>query len=603
MIRAFLRALGPQQAGPVKTSLALTTVVSAFQGVVFALLVPVLSELLREGPRAALGWTVALVLATLVYALLRTLGLFVNFRVGGAISRGLHHRIGEHLVRLPLGWFTGNRVGELNRVVTEGVSRSTNVPVHIYPPLADAVVTPVVAVLALFVWDWRIALAAAACLPVVWMVFTLSNGAVGRNDAARDLVSDTAAGRVLEYARAQPVLRAFGRTEQGGRGLDQALTAEHGATRRLLLRIVPVMLAYSFVVRLTFSLLMVCAVLLVLDGGLDPALAVALLVLVARFTHPLATAADQGAALRMATNQLDRINAVLEARPLPEPESPVPPQGSVVEFDDVTFSYDRKDGTPALEGVTLRAEPGTLTALVGPSGSGKTTVLRLLARFHDTDRGQVRLGGVDVRDIGSEELSRHVALVFQDVYLFDSTIAENVRLADPGATDERLDRVATRSGLDTVLSDLPEGWDTRVGEGGTALSGGQKQRVSIARALLKDAPVIVLDEASSALDTENEALVTRTAVELARDRTVLVIAHRPATVAAADQVVFLEGGRVVESGTPEELLERGGRHTEFVRTRERARGWRLTASNSAPTSTTSPTATTTEGHENDPART
>nr|WP_272918545.1 ABC transporter ATP-binding protein [Nocardiopsis alba] len=578
----------------------MTTLVSATQGLVFALLVPVLTELLREGPRAALGWAAALALATLIYALLRTLSLFVNFRVGGAISRGLHHRIGEHLVRLPLGWFTGNRVGELNRVVTDGVSRSTNVPVHIYPPLADAVVTPVVAVLALFVWDWRIALAAAACLPVVWMVFSLSNDAVGRNDAARDLVSDEAASRVLEYARSQPVLRAFGRTEQGGRSLDRALNAEHGAARRLLLRILPVMLAYSFAVRLMFALLMACAVLLVLDGGLDPALAVALLVLVARFTHPLATAADQGAALRMATNQLDRINAVLDVRPLPEPESPVRPRDAVVEFDDVTFAYDREDDAPALDRVSLRAEPGTLTALVGPSGSGKTTVARLLARFHDADRGRVRLGGVDVRDIGSEELSRHVALVFQDVYLFDATIAENLRLAAPDATAEQLDRAATLSGLDSVLADLPEGWDTRVGEGGTALSGGQKQRVSIARALLKDAPVIVMDEASSALDTENEALVTRTAVELARERTVLVIAHRPATVAAADQVVFLEGGRVVESGTPDELLERGGRHADFVRTRERARGWRLTA---AGTPTPSISTTATEGHRDDRTRT
>ncbi|GAA1461701.1 ABC transporter ATP-binding protein [Nocardiopsis exhalans] len=598
MIRAFLRALGPEQAGPVKRSLALTTAVSALQGVVFALLVPVLTELLREGPRAALGWAAALALATLVYALLRTLSLFVNFRVGGAISRGLHHRIGEHLVQLPLGWFTGNRVGELNRVVTDGVSRSTHVPVHIYPPLADALVTPVVAVAVLFVWDWRIALAAAACLPVVWMVFTLSNDAVGRNDAARDVVSDEAASRVLEYARSQPVLRAFGRTAQGGQSLDRALTAEHGAARRLLLRVVPVMLAYSFAVRLMFALIMVCGVVFVLDGGLDPALAVALLVLVARFTHPLATAADQGAALRMATNQLDRINAVLDSRPLPEPESPVLPQGAVVEFDGVTFSYDRKDDAPALDGATLRAEPGTLTALIGPSGSGKTTVARLLARFHDADRGQVRLGGADVRDIGSEELSRHVALVFQDVYLFDATIAENLRLAAPDATGEQLDRAAALSGLDTVLADLPEGWNTRVGEGGTALSGGQKQRVSIARALLKDAPVIVLDEASSALDTENEALVTGTAVELARERTVLVIAHRPATVAAADQVVFLEAGRVVESGAPDELLERGGRHADFVRSRERARGWRLTASDVTPP----PVSTATEGHENDPAR-
>ncbi|MFC7741238.1 ABC transporter ATP-binding protein [Nocardiopsis composta] len=279
----------------------------------------------------------------------------------------------------------------------------------------------------------------------------------------------------------------------------------------------------------------------------------------------------------MAANQLSRINAVLEEPALPEPDAPVPPRDATVEFDEVSFSYT-PGGPRALDRVSFRADPGTLTALVGPSGSGKTTVAKLLARFHDADAGRVRLGGVDVRDIGSEELTRHVAIVFQDVYLFDATIADNVRLARPGAGREDLDRVAEKAGLDTVLAELPDGWDTRVGEGGTALSGGQKQRVSIARALLKDAPVVVLDEASSALDAENEARLTATAVELARERTVLVIAHRPATVAAADQVVFLEGGRVAEAGAPAELLARNGRHAAFVRARERAQGWRLASS-------------------------
>ncbi|WP_047871356.1 ABC transporter ATP-binding protein [Nocardiopsis sp. RV163] len=576
MIRAFLKALGPEQAGPMRASLALTTVVSALQGVLFALLVPVLSHLLGPDPDRAWPWVAVLLAATAVYAVLRAGSLYLNFRVGGALSRALHHRLGDHVVRLPLGWFTGGRVGELNRLATDGVSRAASLPVHLYPPLADAVVTPLVSVLALFVWDWRIALAAAACLPVLWMVFTLSGEAVGRNDAARDAVTDEAADRVLEYARAQPVLRAFGRTDKGGQRLDAALEAEHGAARRLLLRAVPALLGYSFAVRLAFGLLLVSTVFLALGGTLDSPLAVALLVLVARFVHPLSGAADQGAALRMATNGLNRINAVLEARPLPEPDTPVPPRGADVEFDDVSFSY-APDGPRVLDGVSFRAEPGTLTALVGPSGSGKTTVARLLARFHDADAGSVRLGGADVRSIGSEELSRHVAMVFQDVYLFDASIAENVLLAAPAATREDLDRVAAASGLNAVVAELPDGWDTRVGEGGASLSGGQKQRVSIARALLKDAPVVVLDEASAALDAENEALLTATAVSLARERTVLVIAHRPATVAAADRVVFLDAGRVAEAGTPAELLAAGGRHAEFARARERARGWRLTA--------------------------
>jgi len=577
VIRAFLSAMGPRHGGPIRAGILLSTAVSAVQGLVFALMVPALAALLGPDPAGAPPWTALLLAATAGYAVLRTAGLYLNFRVGGTISRALHHRIGDRLVRLPLGWFTGGRVGELNRIATDGVSRATAVPVHVYPPLADAVVTPVVAVLALFWWDWRIALAGAACLPLLWLVFARSNDAVGRNDAARDAAVDEASDRVLEYARAQPVLRAFGRTEEGGRSLDAALAAEHAAARRLLLRAVPALLGYSFAVRLMFGLLLACTAYLALGGALGAPEAVALLVLVARFTHPLSAAADQGAALRMAANQLSRINAVLEEPALPEPDAPVPPRDATVEFDEVSFSYT-PGGPRALDRVSFRADPGTLTALVGPSGSGKTTVAKLLARFHDADAGRVRLGGVDVRDIGSEELTRHVAIVFQDVYLFDATIADNVRLARPGAGREDLDRVAEKAGLDTVLAELPDGWDTRVGEGGTALSGGQKQRVSIARALLKDAPVVVLDEASSALDAENEARLTATAVELARERTVLVIAHRPATVAAADQVVFLEGGRVAEAGAPAELLARNGRHAAFVRARERAQGWRLASS-------------------------
>ncbi|MDE3722948.1 ABC transporter ATP-binding protein [Nocardiopsis sp. N85] len=576
MIRELLRAMGPRYARPMAMSLALTSFVSAFQGVLFALLVPVLSRFLGPEPETARPWVLALVAATVLYAVLRSASLHLNFRVGGSISRALHHRIGDHVVRLPLGWFTGARLGELNRIVTDGVSRTTSLPVHTYPPLADAVLTPVVAVAALFLFDWRIALACAACLIVLWMVFTLSNEAVARGDAARDAVADQAADRVLEYARSQAVLRAFGRAERGRTGLDRSLVAEHGAVRSMLLKAIPALVAYSFTVRLALTLILVCALYLTVGGTLDGATAVALLVLVVRFVHPLSGAAESGAALRMAVNGLARINAVLDAPVLPEPSAPVPPRDASVEFDDVRFSY-APDADPVLDGVSFRAEPGTLTALVGPSGAGKTTVSRLLARFHDVDGGAVRIGGVDVREIGGEELSRHVAIVFQDVYLFDATIADNLRIADPDATTEDLDRVAARSGLDRVVAELPDGWDTRVGEGGASLSGGQRQRVSIARALLKDAPIVVLDEASAALDAENEALLTETAVDLARERTVLVIAHRPATVAAADRIVFLDGGRVAEQGAPAELLAANGRHAAYVRARERALGWRLTA--------------------------
>lgn len=227
--------------------------------------------------------------------------------------------------------------------------------------------------------------------------------------------------------------------------------------------------------------------------------------------------------------------------------------------------------------MNLTLEPGTVTALVGPSGSGKTTVTRLVARFWDVDQGQVRVGGVDVRDVGTVGLMSRIAMVFQHVYLFDGTIAENIRLGRPDATEDQVRAAASAAGLDEVIDRLPHGWETRVGEGGALLSGGERQRVSIARALVKDASIVLLDEATAALDAENEAAVTWALQRLARDRTVIVIAHRLSTTSSADQIAYLEHGRIAEAGSHEDLLAAGGRYAALWAERSRARGWRIGA--------------------------
>jgi ATP-binding cassette subfamily B protein len=228
-----------------------------------------------------------------------------------------------------------------------------------------------------------------------------------------------------------------------------------------------------------------------------------------------------------------------------------------------------------LRGVSLTVPARTMTALVGPSGSGKTTVTRVIARFFDVGAGAVRIGGADVRDLGTERVMSLVSPVFQDVYLFDVTIAENIRIGRPDAGDDEVRRAARLARVDEIVERLPDGWDTRVGEGGAMLSGGERQRVSIARAILKDAPIVLLDEATAALDPENEAAVQDALAALTADRTLLVIAHRLPTIAAADQIAFLDGGRITERGTHAELLARGGRYADFWRQRSRAQGWRL----------------------------
>ncbi|MGW6457088.1 ABC transporter ATP-binding protein, partial [Streptomyces sp. NPDC055078] len=334
---------------------------------------------------------------------------------------------------------------------------------------------------------------------------------------------------------------------------------------------------YTGVIVGGFVAVLALAAELVLSERVEVATAIALLVLAARFLEPLARLIDLIGALRAMTNKIGRIEELLATPALPVRADPVSGIATAdVEFSHVGFTYPGGDA-PALSDVSLHCRPGTTTALVGPSGSGKTTVTRLIARFFDVDTGQVRVGGTDVRELDPGALLDEIAIVFQDVYLFDDTIENNLRLAHPEATWDELTEVAAAARLDEVIERLPDGWSTRVGEAGAQLSGGERQRVAIARAMLKRARVVLVDEASSALDPENEAAITQAIANLGADpgRTVIVIAHRPATLAAADHVVSLDGGQVTESGTPEELLRADGAFARLSRQYERTRHWHI----------------------------
>jgi ATP-binding cassette, subfamily B, bacterial IrtB/YbtQ len=370
------------------------------------------------------------------------------------------------------------------------------------------------------------------------------------------------------------VLRAFGRTGDGYRMLDDALVAQRDADRRMIGLAVPGLVSFAFAVRVLFAALLVLTVAYAVGGSMDAPTALAALVLSARLIESISTAAELGASLRMAGNALTRITAVLDTPPLPEPAQPRRPERHDVTFENVSFSY--RDGEPVLRGVSFTLPEHSLTALVGPSGAGKTTVARLLGRFFDVDAGAVRIGGVDVRNMATDDLMARISMVFQDVYLFEGTLADNVRLGRPDADDAELARAGTLAGLDQVVAELPDGWQTRIGEAGSTLSGGQRQRVAIARALLKDAPIVVLDEATAALDPENDANIGTAIAELSRRSTLLVIAHRLQTVLAADQILVLENGELTERGQHETLLEAGATYARFWSERTQAAGWRLT---------------------------
>ncbi|MFE0674068.1 ABC transporter ATP-binding protein [Streptomyces sp. NPDC058867] len=576
MIRQLYRVLGPEGSRPLNRLIALHAGAAVLQGVAFALLVPVLEALLGTDPDDAWPWLAGFTGCVLAYAVLQGAALSGGFTVGSQLSRVLHRRMADQALRLPLGWFTAARTAEFSRLAGQNVIQVMSTPAHLLRPFLSSFLTPATLVVATFFFDVRTALVLLVCAPVLFAVQQASTSLMRRLDLGRDAAIGESADRVLEYTRNQAVLRAFGRTAEGYGALDDALAAESRADRRLIVRGLPGLVSFSFATRLVFALLLALGVFWQLDGSLTVPTLLALLVLLVRLIDSVSSAAEAGAGMRIARNTLERLGAVLDEQPFPEPAEPRTPRHSGVEFDGVTFGYEAA-ARPVLKGVTFRLPERGMTALVGPSGAGKTTIAGLVARFRDTTEGTVRIGGVDVRDIAADELAAQVSLVFQDVYLFDGTIEENVRIAAPDADAAQLAEAARLSGLDRVIDVLPDGWNSRVGEGGTRLSGGQRQRVSIARALLKDAPILVLDEATAALDQENEALFAEAVRQLADRKTLLVIAHRLSTVVDADQILVLEEGEITERGTHDDLLAAGGTYAAFWQQRARAHGWRLEA--------------------------
>lgn len=572
MIRTLFTVLGPQHARPLRRMLAGIVAGAVLQGLGFVLLVPLLRALLAGDGDRAWAWLGAQAAVAALYGVVHYVSQAAGYETGAALSRTLHHRLGDHIAALPLGWFRADRVGRLGQLLSKGVTDIQGVPAHLLRPVVTGFVTPATVVAAMFLFDWRLALAAALTAPVAALVYRWSGDLVARADHGADAAAAEAGGRVVEFAQTQPVLRAFGRTAEGHALLDDALVAQRDAGRRLLVTALPGLVAFVVVVQAAFTVVLLLGTNLALGGSIEVAELIALLVLAARFVEPMVVAADLGGALRMARNSLGRIDEVLAAEPLPEPEAPRQPSGAAIELDRVSFAYGDR---PVLDGVSLRVPERTMTALVGPSGSGKTTVTRLVARFWDVDAGTVRVGGCDVRDLTTADLMRQLSLVFQDVYLFEGSVEDNVRVGRPGASDAEVRAAARLARVDEIVERLPQGWATPVGEGGATLSGGERQRVSIARALLKDAPIVLLDEATAALDPENEAAVQDALSALVADRTLLVIAHRLQTVMAADQIVVLEGGRVAETGTHDQLLAAGGRYADFWRERHRAQGWRI----------------------------
>ena len=579
MLKSFLQLLG-DDAPVFYRYLRLAVVYGLLSGLTLTTLVPVLGCLLTGDMRGAALWLALTLTGMLACWAGRRRVERAGVAVGVVILQGARHRIGDHVAGLPLGWFTAQNTRQLGHVITQGMMALAQLPAHVFTPVITGAVTPLVIVVALWLLNWPMGLIALLGLVVLTAALWLSARLGRRSDRAFQGQFAEASQRMVEFAQAQSVLRAFNGAGASTRLLEQAIERQRQSGLRLIVQSSLSVVLNAWVVQAIFAALLVAAALwlsprlgLEVQGASVVAVIVAL-VLSSRYIEPLLDVASYAEILRSACGQLAAVQSLFAAQPLVQPQQPQQPADASIELRSLAMRY-APDQPDVLQGISLRIEPGSMTALIGASGSGKTTLVRMIARFYDPSQGCVLIGGVDVRQMTSTQLAAQISQIFQDSYLFQGSIADNIRLGKPAASDAELLDAVQQAGVSELIERLPQGLDTQVGEGGARLSGGERQRIGIARALIKDAPILLVDEATAALDADNQQLIAQTLARLRGRRTLVVIAHQLSTIAMADQIVVLDQGRVVEQGAPAALLASPGRYAHFLAQRRVAKGWRI----------------------------
>ncbi|RED60535.1 ABC transporter ATP-binding protein [Cohnella phaseoli] len=563
---------------------------SVLQIAPFAAVYVIVEELLKHAGDPAsmdkgllLYWGVVALTALAAALVAMYVSLMCSHIAAFDILYRLRVRLADHVAKVPMGYHTKTATGELKKIIEVSVEKIEKFIAHQLPDIVGAVTIPLLFVGGLIWLDWRLAL--ALLVPIgfgFWLQARMFGSEDGRK-AYREFqyATEEMNATGIEYVRGMPAVKAFGVKA------DDFLTFRSAVTRYrdLSLRITDLYkTSYSVFFVLISSLFTFVApigVALASDRADSRAFAVTFilfLIVTPSLSAPLLKLMYAGGAMREIVEGNKRIAAVLAEAPVEEPLRPLAPVSYEISFEQVSFAYeskDSKDYKPALRGIDFVAKAGEMTALVGPSGGGKSTIANLLLRFWDVQEGVIKIGGVPIRDIGTEKLMQTVSFVFQDVHLFHDTIETNIRMGNAGATREEVEAAAKAACCHDFIEKLPDGYDTKIGEGGTYLSGGEMQRVAIARALLKNAPILVLDEATAYADAENESNIRRGLAELAKGKTVLIIAHRLSSVRSAEQILVVKQGQIAERGTHDELRKLDGLYEQMWLAHTSAASWRL----------------------------
>ncbi|GAB19250.1 putative iron-siderophore ABC transporter permease/ATP-binding protein [Gordonia effusa NBRC 100432] len=576
MIRTLLSLLPAQSRPGLTRFLALAIVSVIARAVSVVVLVPLLSALLDGENSTALAWVGALTVATLVGWTADSAASKVSYDLGFTLLNSAQHGVAERLSRIKLTWFSASNTATARQAIAATGPDLVGVVIYLVVPLLSAVLLPIVIALALIPIAWPLAIVAALGVPLM-LAALWGTGAISQHaDHVADEANSEMTERVIEFARTQPALRIARRSGAERSLAGDAVANQHGALLRLILMQIPGQLLFSLASQIALFALAGTAAWLTVRGDLSAAQAVALIVVAVRYLEPFTVVGELAGGLETIRITLRRIGSVLQA-PIDSEGTAQPAQSGRaprIEFEKVSFHYG-DPAYPVLDELDLTLDAGAATAIIGPSGSGKSTILSLVAGLHEPTAGRILIDGVDSTELDLAARRSLVSMVFQQPHLMPGTIADNILAGHPEASTEAVARASGLARVDEITDRLPDGAQSMVGEGGGSLSGGERQRVSIARALLKPAPILLIDEATSALDNENERAIVD-ALSAGDERTRVIVAHRRAGIRNADRVVVIDRGRVVESGTTDELLAAGGRFATFWEHRGAAASWKIT---------------------------
>ncbi|OHU46146.1 ABC transporter ATP-binding protein, partial [Mycobacteroides chelonae] len=578
MLTHLIRLIPPAHRNSLYTYSALSVLSVVLRAAGCLLLVPLLGALFSTTPTHALPWLAVLTAVTIGGWIVDTALARIGYRIGFALLNDSQHQVADRLTHIPLSWFTAERTAMARQAISSGGPDLVGFIANLLTPMIGAVLLPAAITIGLFFISWKLGVAALITLPLLLGTLLASIRIVRTADEADTQAHSALTERILEFARTQAALRASRRVNPARSQAGQAVATARGATMRLLLFQIPGQLLFSIVSQITLILLAGTATVLAVRGEIGAPEAVALMVIVVRFLEPFTVLAGLGGAVENSRGVFERLNTIITTDAADQPGDAVASAHTPaprIEFRNVTFRYD-STSEHVLNDINFILEPGSTTAIVGPSGSGKSTILALIAGLQQPESGQILIDGTDVATLDTASRRALVSMVFQHPYLFDAPIGDNVLAGHPNATDHETHQAMTLARVDEIIERLPDAEQSRVGEAGTALSGGERQRVSIARALIKPAPVLLIDEATSALDTENETAITDAINNDPRPRTKIMIAHRLSAIRNADHVLFIDNGHIIEQGSITELSSLAGRFSQFWRQQESTTGWRIT---------------------------